>query len=505
MKMKQKNKNILLITSDQQHWFTIGRLNPQIKTPNLDRLCNQGMYFDRAYTVNPTCTPTRASIITGKYPSQHGAWTLGTKLLESEHTVGDVFTNAGYRTALIGKAHFQPLRGTDMYSSLESYPILQNFDFWRKFSDSFYGFEHVELARNHTNESHVGQHYVLWLEDKGCHNWREYFLPPTGTMARSDNTVWNIPEEYHYNTWIAERTNALLKQYSDNNENFFLWASFFDPHPAYLVPEPYASMYDPDSLALNFATGGNGDNSVFLKLSQEENPDISPYKQSGYFLHGVHSHLYDERMLRKQVAVYYGMVTMLDKYIGKILDRLDDLGLAEETVVAFTSDHGHFYGQHGLVAKGPFMYEDLIKVPFITRCTGQVKTGIINSAIQSLVDLPETFLDFCGIPLPDGTAGVSQKDVWLGLAENARTWASCEHHHEYGSINLRSYINQSYKITLYDHMEHGELYDLDNDPNENHNCWSDPEYLTIKTQLLHEFALAEMRKEPKYMKRIADA
>ena len=147
-----EKRNILLITSDQQHYMTLGILNPEIETPNLDRLARQGMLFQRAYCPNPTCTPTRASLITGQYPSQHGAWTLGTKLPESAHVVGDDFHQAGYKTALIGKAHFQPTRSTEEYSSLESMPILQDLEFWKKFHDPFYGFDHVELARNHTYE-----------------------------------------------------------------------------------------------------------------------------------------------------------------------------------------------------------------------------------------------------------------------------------------------------------------------------------------------------------------
>ena len=111
--MTRKRPNILLITSDQQHWNTLGITNPEIRTPNLDRLAGEGTVFSRAYCCNPTCTPTRASIITGKYPSQHGAYSLGTKLPESEHTVGEDFQAAGYRAALVGKAHFQPLETTD--------------------------------------------------------------------------------------------------------------------------------------------------------------------------------------------------------------------------------------------------------------------------------------------------------------------------------------------------------------------------------------------------------
>jgi uncharacterized sulfatase len=152
--------NILLITSDQHHWSAMGYNNPEVHTPNLDRLAAEGTIFDRAYCPNPTCTPTRASLITGRYPSQHGAYSLGTKLPESEHTVGEDFSAAGYRTALVGKAHFQQLYGTEEYPSLESYPLMQDLDFWREFHGPFYGFDHVELARNHTDEAHVGQHYA---------------------------------------------------------------------------------------------------------------------------------------------------------------------------------------------------------------------------------------------------------------------------------------------------------------------------------------------------------
>ena len=155
--MARTRPNVLLITSDQQHWNTLGVTNPEVRTPNLDRLAQEGTRFERAYCPNPTCSPTRAPIITGKYPSQHGCWSLGTKLPESERTVGEDFKAAGFRTALVGKAHFQPLYETPEYRSLESYPIMQDLDFWRNFHGPFYGFDHVELAPNHADEPPVGQ------------------------------------------------------------------------------------------------------------------------------------------------------------------------------------------------------------------------------------------------------------------------------------------------------------------------------------------------------------
>ncbi len=138
--------NILLITSDQHHWSALGAVNDKIKTPNLDRLCASGTRFNRAYCPNPTCTPTRASIITGQYPSTHDAWSLGTKLDEDAPTVGDAFRAGGYATFLVGKAHFQPLASAPDQTSVESYPTLHDLDYWRAFNDNhtpWYGFDHV--------------------------------------------------------------------------------------------------------------------------------------------------------------------------------------------------------------------------------------------------------------------------------------------------------------------------------------------------------------------------
>lgn len=512
--MKRK-PNILLITSDQQHWNTIGAFNPEISTPNLDRLVREGTTFSRAYCPNPTCTPSRASIITGMYPSQHGAWTLGTKLLEDRHTVGEDFGEAGYRTALVGKAHFQPLKTTEQYPSLEAYPTLQNLDFWRQFHGPFYGFDHVELARNHTNEAHVGQHYALWMEEQGCDNWRDYFLPPTGTMDPSVTYRWAIPEQYHYNTWIAERTNALLEQYKNANENFFLWASFFDPHPEYLVPEPWDTMYDPDKLTIPSLVPGEHDrNPPHFGLTQEDNPDFSHLKETGYGIHGYRSHHYYEygkkfRLTdedrRKLVAVYYGMISMMDKYIGRILDKLDALGLADNTVVVFTTDHGHFFGQHGLQAKGGFHYEDLIKLPFIVRYPGQVPAGTTSDAMQSLVDLAPTFLSLCDLPIPPAMTGVDQKDVWLGVKSAARDHAICEFRHEPTTIHQKTYVDERYKITVYYNQTYGEIFDLKEDPGELRNLWDEPGYEGLKSELLLKYAWAELGKEPMPMPRIHHA
>ncbi|MBS4206891.1 sulfatase-like hydrolase/transferase [Bacillus sp. FJAT-50079] len=501
-----KKPNVLLITSDQQHFNTIGAFNPEIQTPNLDRLVREGTMFERAYCPNPTCTPTRASIITGTYPSQHGAWTLGTKLLEDRLTVGEVFQQHNYRTALIGKAHFQQTKDHEDYPSIESYPLLSDLEYWKTFNKPFYGFETVELARNHTNEHLVGQHYALWMEEKGCTNWRDYFLAPTGNMDPEEKYTWAIPEKYHYNTWIAERTNALLEQYVENDENFFLWSSFFDPHPPYLVPEPWDKMYDPDQLTIPKGKDGeHNQNPPHFQLTQEENPDFSSYQETGFGIHGYHTHKVNEEDHKKLTATYYGMISMMDKYIGEILNKLDALGIADNTIIVFTSDHGHFFGQHGLQYKGGFHYEDLIKVPFIVRYPQQVPAGNVSEAMQSLVDLAPTFLSMTGISIPYQMTGVDQTDVWKGEVRQVRDHIICEFRHEPTTIHQKTYVNDRYKLTVYYNQTYGELFDLKADSKECHNLWNHPEYQSIKMELLLKYAWAELGKEPMPMPRIAHA
>lgn len=508
--------NILWITSDQQHWFTLGCLNPEIKTPNLDRLAARGMLFERAYCPNPTCTPTRASLITGQFPSQHGAWSLGTKLDESKPTIGKLLQEAGYDATLIGKAHFQQLKSTPEYSSLESYPILRDLEYWKTNHGPFYGFNHVELARNHADECHVGQHYAIWMEEKGLKDWQEHFQNKWGPFDftegkyphREQYGAWTLPEEYHYNTWITERSCARMDACILENKPFFLWASYFDPHPPYLIPEPWASMYDPEQLTVpDITPGEHQQNPRHFQLTQEEKPDFGKAaNESGYGSHGYGSHLESPEQRAKNMAIYYGMISCMDAHIGRLLDHLDASGQSENTLVIFTTDHGHFFGQHGLNAKGPFHYEDLIKVPMIAAWPGHIPEGTRTSSIQSLVDIPVTCLKAAGVQSDPWMSGLDQTSVWSGSSEPPpRTCTLVEHHHQPTLVHVRTYVDSRYKITTYLHSDEGELFDLEQDPGELHNLWNRSELATLKSELLLKLIQAELNREPMPMPRVAPA
>lgn len=501
--------NILLITSDQQHYSTLGVVNPAIRTPALDRLCNEGTRFNRAYCPNPTCTPTRASIITGMYPSQHGAWSLGTKLFEDVPTVGAHLGEAGYFTSLIGKAHFQPLASLPGMESIECQPTLRDLKFWRDFHGPWYGFQHVETARMHAAENHAGQHYAIWMEENGCSRWRDYFedWPPNEEKKKKiySSRTWDLPEELHYTRWTGERTIAQLERATSEEKPFFIWSSFHDPHPPYLVPEPWASMYDPAAMRPGrMIPGEHESNPIHFRKAVENDPKYwEPFKQNEA-IHGAGCHLRDYTELQKDMACYYGMVSFMDQEIGRILAALEEKGLAENTLVVFSTDHGHFLGQHGLTMKCLHHYEDVLRVPFVVRWPGRVERNAVSEQIQNLVDLAPTFLHAAGLEKPGIMTGVNQLASWT---ENTpqRSGTVIENHHGARCFHMRTYVNQRYKLTVYRDGDEGELFDLVEDPDELRNRWNDPDARELKLSLMHEFLQATLRDEPMRMPRIAGA
>lgn len=499
--------NILLITTDQQHFDALGSRTPLLKTPNLDRLGAQGVVLDRVYCSNPLCSPSRSSIVTGRYPSSHGCWTIGTKLDEEQEFLGDLLGAAGYRTSLVGKAHFQPLASNSDQTSLEAMPTLRDMEFWREFTGPYYGFDHIELARNHGDERWAGQHYGLWMEQKGLSNWRDYFQTEAGGNGKGNSPrSWALPEEFHYTNFVRERSVAAIDEAVGAGESFFLWASFQDPHPPYIAPEPWASMYDPHDVEPGRLVPGELDRMpVWHQLTQQQNPDFSPWQETPYANHGFTSHLIDRDELKKNVAIYYGMMSFIDDAVGTILDRCDELGVAQNTLVVFTTDHGHFLGQHGLIAKGAFHYEDLLRVPMMARFPGRIPAGTTTASLQSLIDLAPTFLTAAGVPVPSLMQGVDQMPVWCGAANRARDHVIVENRHQPTKVHIRTYINDRYKITLYRDETVGELFDLLEDPHETCNRFDDPECVDIRAALLSEFMNAELGRETSKYQRIAVA
>jgi uncharacterized sulfatase len=265
-------------------------------------------------------------------------------------------------------------------------------------------------------------------------------------------------------------------------------------------------MYDPSTVEVGTLAPGELDRMPpWFGETQADHPDFSRWQETPHTNHGFIKHTTSEADLRRDIAVYYGMLTLLDDQVGTILTRLDQLGVADNTIVIFTTDHGHFLGQHGLVAKGPFHYEDMLRIPFLVRWPGVVPPARRTDALTSLVDLAPTLLNAVGLPVPLWMQGADQGPVWRDEAPSATDHVIVENRHQPTAVHLRTYIESRYKLTIYRDGAHGDLFDLEADPLERRNLFDDPEYATVKAELAMRFLRAELNREPMSRPRIAVA
>lgn len=482
--MKNKKPNILFITTDQQHWNTIQALgNEKIQTPHLNRLVNGGVAFERAYVANPTCSPSRSSIITGQYPSRHGCWNIGVALDKKHKTVGDIFSENGYQTGLFGKAHFQPVLKE---GSFEGRPKIHQRDFWRKWQGPYYGFEKVAMVHGHADEdSSHGMHYGVWLEEQGI-DPTKYFGPGGGHREGS----WDLPEEYHYTRWTADKTMEFMEN-KDKDKPFFAWCSFQDPHNAFLCPEPWNSMYDPDTLPpFNERKGEMADKPKVHQYMIEDRMhelDVNVTADPGHNTGGIqclghtNGKLGSERA-RKWLASYYAMISLIDHHIGRLLDKLNELELTENTLIIFTSDHGDYAGNHGLWLKGPIHYDDVLRVPFLIQWKGKIPSGVRTGSLISLVDVAPTLMDICGIEPEPSMQGMAQSETFKNPEKASRDWCLVENRAE-PDFYVKTLVMDRYKLNYYLDRGEGELYDLQEDPNEFVNLYNKPEYANLCAQM----------------------
>ena len=213
----------------------------------------------------------------------------------------------------------------------------------------------------------------------------------------------------------------------------------------------------------------------------------------------------DDQMKRETMAIYYGMVSQVDHHVGRILDYMEANRLMENTMIVFTSDHGDYMGNHGMFWKGLPAYEDVHRVPFIAVHPQCRTPGAKSDAIQSLVDLPATFLHSVGIGVPAGYQGVVQEDAWTDAGESGRDWAMVEFRPTESPFMQKTYVNKRYKLVVYHQREYGELYDLQADPQQYFNLWNNPHYREIRLELLCGLISAEMEKDGKLLPRMAIA
>lgn len=487
--------NILFLLSDQQRADTLGVLNPAIRTPHLDRIAARGTVFTRCYPPTPVCLPCRGALLSGRYPSSTGAVHNHTLLKPSiTPMVSDVFRDNGYYTHMIGKSH---VHSCHTPGSPESAPHMYDRAYFRLWHGPWYGFEHADLNVGHSTEKHAcSMHYGVWLEDRGVDTER-YF----GHTSYDQYGTWDLPEAFHSSAWVAETTIEAMQKAREAGKPFYISANFQDPHNPCMVPEPWASMYDPDELPeFGFKPGEPACFATKPPFYNEilDHPGCyaARYSEGGPAGPTNASHLpYDKRQTQENAAHYYGMVSLLDHHVGRILDALEASGELENTLVVFASDHGDMLGDHGLWWKELYPYEESINVPLLVSWPGHLPEGRCSESLQGLIDLAPTWLSLAGIEPPGEFEGVDQSAVWTGEANAVRDAIVVEDRPKDASFNQRIYITDRYKLVAYSNPDYGELYDMKEDPHQVTNLWAEPAYADLRFRLLQGLLSEEMNRK----------
>ncbi len=479
--------NVIFITTDQQRTDSIGCYGSSFaRTPALDEMARQGVRFDRAYCTNPVCTPSRATILGGKYPSRHGAWNVGMNVPEDEVLLSHRLRALGYRTHLVGKAHLNSF-GADPRLSMES---LRG---WRErypaFRGPYYGFDEVELALGHATWGIAG-HYGSWVESRLGRSADALFPQRMLATAEFGGEAydWDIPVELHSSAWVADRTCAFLAQAAGDGRPFFLSVGFEDPHHPHAVPTELARTLDPARIpAPRYQEGELDDKPPLFRAAREGTLEQSPYR--GAFPVAGQWHGYDFRRVPPQDArlgraYYHGMVELVDRAMGRILETLARTGLDQSTLVVFTTDHGELLGDHGLWMKGPFHYEELVRVPLIIQLPGHVAAGTARQSLVSLADLVPTALSAADAPIPDDLDGADLVPLLRRDCGAVHDQVFVECVDDPKAVRLKTVVTARYKLTHYHGQGFGELYDLQEDPGELVNRWADPELSSQRMDLL---------------------
>ena len=465
---KMKRPNIVQIVTDQQQADLIGALGKlPVRTPNLDRLCAEGTAFTRAYTPCPLCTPARASLVTGQYPTRHGAWTIGTSLGDDSLSLPALLGQAGYHTGIIGKSH---LRSCHDPKSFEALPHIRDWDFFKTWHGPWYGFDEAHISIGHSNEPHAyGMHYGLWLREQGIPPEPPYFALPDDPHNYRAIGTWELPEELHSGVWIAEETEGFLKRHREARDGrpFYLSLNFPDPHLPFRVSQDWRSLYEDVALPPPIRKTDESDGKPQLYRATLDGSLNNRGWNDGF---PVPNQYADQQASvewtpteQEQWRLYLAMTSQLDAHVGRILDTLDAMDLTRETIVVFTSDHGDYMGHHWLWSKGGSHYDQAVRVPFIVRWPGQVPAGETSTALQSLLDLPSTFLTLAGLDPHPEMDGVDQSATWRKPGRPTRENLLIDHRVESG-LHVHSLITDTHRLSVHRFAdgspEERELYEL---------------------------------------------
>jgi arylsulfatase A-like enzyme len=442
--MTRNTPNIVVFIADQLRSDALGCYgNKYVKTPNIDALAKEGVTFENAYVCQPLCVPQRCSMISGLYPSVHGSSKNGIPLDKSLPVYPEILRQSGYQTFAAGKMHLGPIsRGFDdpPYEPGEAPSQMP-----------YYGFEQVEFIEGESSG------YMKMLNENGypCDNPHDHLRYDENGPFQT--AVDALPEELNRSTYVADKSIDFLEN-RDKSKPFLMHCSFWDPHHPFVVPETYKDMYDPDEMPSPIA---------FSEEDFENLPEhFKTYRKSDRGKQGKSFEEHTEANWKKMKAYYYGMISLMDKNIGRVMDALKKDGLEDDTVIIFVSDHGEILGDHGIALKGNFHYDSLIKVPLIIRMPEKVKERRVEGKVMSY-DIMPSILELAGTAVPKR---ITAKSLMPLLEEKEYDFRECVMTEAPGTCTV---VKNRYKMSMHFKSDEKEFYDLENDPQETKNLWSD--------------------------------
>jgi arylsulfatase A-like enzyme len=507
----------LVFVADQLRSDHLGCFGSTVaRTPAIDALAAQSAVFDSVYVASPICMPNRATIATGRWPSAHGTRFNGITLDWDAGTFMSALRDAGWATAAVGKLHFQTMGWPfepEQYDEIERRaPLLvdpqardaaprRRPEGWDRYEEaarhlaervelpaSYYGFESVDLVVGHGDQA-TG-HYTHWARERGLD-------PGTAAgwkRARERSSLWDqvyrteVPAELYPTSFITERAIARLERFAQQRRPFLLFCSYPDPHHPFTPPAGYWDRFDPAGMPLP-------------RTFEDAHEASPPHVQAIAARRGqpaadpTLTWAPSADQLRQALAAELGMLAMIDDSVAAIVGALDRLGLGERTTVAFTSDHGDLFGDHGLMLKHFVHYDGALRIPLLVRSPQlDGARGRRHATLASSADLAATILDVAGVRSHRGLQGRSLRPVLDGRGETVRRRVVVEEDQPFGlpglpgPVRMRTVITEDARLTVYDGRDFGELYDRREDPDELRNRYDDPEAAPLRARMYEELA-----------------
>ena len=514
--MTERPSYILFIT-DQQRYDHLGcNGHPVLRTPNIDAIAAEGVSHDRFYVASPVCMPNRASLMTCRMPSSHGTRSLGIPLDYDSVTFVELLAAAGYDTCLIGKSHLQNVSDFDI--QIEQTKHREGFTappddltvatrsdldndtyqyerqaYWDKPNPKvplpFYGFkEYFAVMRHGFN---TGGDHLEWVKKNAPEilalRGRDKQFDHDFTVPQAIRT--KVPEEYYSTTYIADCAVEWLEARRSNDKPFLLMVSFPDPHHPFTPPGKYWDMYKPEDMVVPAAyEADDWDPPEYVKVAERDRANDPRLGQmAGYSLAVSKQEALEAR------ALTCGMISMIDDAVGRVRAAATDVGVADNTVQIFTSDHGDHLGEHRLLFKGAEQYDSLTHVPFIwadpkgdsgTRVDDLAQTLDIGTTILEHAKV-ENSLGMQGVVLP--TVGGAGRDAAHIQYETQRTQEA------FGTRpRVHTIVQSNWRLSMYLGKCQNELFDLENDPGEMSNLWDSAKHQDIKARLVEHLAELEI-------------